>query len=106
MNYKDGKLEPQKNDEVLGELEGKPARGRVLAVREKTVLITRRAAYAGPGQPLSAEHAEVDPAGLTLVYRPLPKGPVPAAPRGDAGVAAAVKAKAAKTGSKKETAKK
>jgi hypothetical protein len=100
LTYKDGKLVPQKNDEVLGELDGKPARGRVLAVREETVLITRRAPYAGPGQPLASEHAEVDPAGLSLVYRPLPTGPVAAAPRPDAGVAAKAAA------GKKEKAKK
>ncbi len=98
LTYKDGKTEPQKNDEVLGSLDGKPARGRVLVVREKTVLVTRRAAYQGPGQPLAAEHAEMDPDELELVYRPIGNGPVKAAPRVDgAGAqAAAAKSKSAK----------
>jgi hypothetical protein len=106
LTYKDGKLEPQKNDEVMGELEGKPARGRVLVVREKTVLVTRRAPYAGPGQPLASEHAEVDPSTLTLVYRPIPNGPVKAAPRADAAGAQAAAAKPAAKAAKKETVKK
>lgn len=109
LTYKDGKTAPQKNDEVMGDVGGKPARGRVLAVREKTVLVTRRAAYAGAGQPLAAEHAELDPATLSLVYRPRGSAPAPAV-RGDAAQAkpraAAADAKASKAAAKKEAAAK
>lgn len=71
MTYKSGET-PQKNDEVLGQIDGAPARGRVLAVRENgDVLVTRRAAYSGPKKPLVAEHREVPAADMSLVYRPV-----------------------------------
>ncbi len=71
MSYKSGET-PQKNDEVMGEIDGKAARGRVLAVRENgDGLVTRRAPYAGTDKPLAVEHVEVPAARLTLVYRPV-----------------------------------
>lgn len=97
MNYKTGEV-PQPKDEVLGDVDGKPARGRVVAVREKVVTVTRRAAYTGPQNPLAAEHVDVDPAALSLIYRPIPKG----APLPSPKPAPKVKAAAAK----KESVKK
>lgn len=76
MNYKSGEA-PQAQDEVVGVVDGKPARGRVLAVRENgDVLITRRAHYSGDSKPLVAEHIETPADGLSLVYRPLRAGEV------------------------------
>lgn len=91
MSYKTGET-PQKNDEILGEIDGKAARGRVLAVRENgDVLVTRRAPYQGTTKPLAYVHEEVPAAGLSLVYRPINHG---AAPATRAAVAAGKAAKA------------
>lgn len=71
MSYKTGQ-EPQVNDEVMGQIEGAPARGRVIAVRDTGyVLVTRRAPYSGPTKPLTSIHTEVKAEELALVYRPL-----------------------------------
>ncbi len=79
MTYKLGGT-PEKNDEVMGLIDGKPARGRVLAVRENgNVLVTRRAPYKGPDKPLAAEHVEVPASELTLIYRPMNRAAAPAA---------------------------
>lgn len=94
MDYKSGEG-PQINDEVLGEIDGRPARGRVLAVRANgNVLVTRRAAYSGSAKPLVAEHHEVPAENFSLVYRPVRSG---AAPAGRPSPAAVVEAKKAKT---------
>lgn len=97
MNYKSGEA-PQARDEVMGDIDGKPARGRVLAVRANgDVLVTRRAVYSGHTKPLVAEHQEVPAKNFYLIYRPC----------GTTGVANAeavegeVKKKAKPTGAKK-----
>lgn len=100
MDYQTGE-KPQVNDEVLGEIDGKPARGRVLAVRESgRVLVSRRAAYQGHTAPLVAERHEVDPGSLKLVYRPRRPGQ-PLAPAVAAPAPQPARRKAAAGGAKK-----
>lgn len=96
MAYKTGE-EPQINDEVLGQKDGQAVRGRVVAVMEGKVRLTRRAPYAGAGKPLASIHEDVDQAALSLVFRPLrpaPGMPTPA-PQGKKKAAAAAPKKEA-----------
>lgn len=96
MNYKTGET-PQIDDEISGQVDGLPARGRVRAVRENgDVLITRRAAYAGKDKPLASEGVEVPADGLTLVYRHISKATAPAAKPAKATKKAASSGAAAK----------
>ncbi len=98
MTYKSGEV-PQKNDEVLGSIDGAPARGRVLAVRENgDVLVTRRAPYKGPHEPIASEHHEVPSHEFSLVLRPAakPAAAASAPPRAERTVKDATQLKAAK----------
>lgn len=102
MSYKTGEA-PQKNDEVLGEVEGKRARGRVLAVRENgNVLITRRAPYEGNTKPLASVHEEVPAADLSLIYRPMGQATEPAVGTKVAAKAAAKSTSRAAAGASKK----
>ncbi len=90
MPYKTGEV-PQLKDEVMGVVEGKPARGRVLGLRDDgSVLVTRRAPYV-EGKPLTAEHLEVPSGDLSLVYRPRQAGSASKAPAAKAKAAPAKK---------------
>lgn len=78
MSYKTGET-PQKNDEVMGEIEGQPGRGRVMAVlAPDKVRVARRGAYQGPHEPLTIEFHDLPTPGLSLIYRPEAKAnPLP-----------------------------
>lgn len=96
MTYKSGET-PQKNDEVLGQIDGLPARGRVLAVRKNgDVLVTRRAPYEGPAKPLGAVQDEAPADQFVLVYRKpsaAPGAPPVKAAKGAPGAPAGAPAK-------------
>lgn len=87
MAYKTGET-PQKDDEILGKHEGAGARGRVMAVlADDQVRISRRAAYAGAGEPLQVEFLDLPASDFSLIYRPKPKTPFKAKTKAKAAAA-------------------